>query len=486
MAGAMRMGLSVGETTDASSLSDQVKRYKPRVFDREPPKTAAEAAAAAAPANPLDPKSAMSKIARQSLSTQHNPAREKLSEKCIKVVVDNFARFPVHENVPAKDMREITARLPVELEPNVAATHVFDENYWKRCCVERFGWQNCQLAEHGLTWKQLFFEMYLQQRLEEYEPAHEDFAALLGTVKACQDYVFSLRLRQLLAHPDMEQVCTLLPNLTRLDVTYGVKKIGMKYERMLFGMKISDANCLAKCIVNAENLTTLVLSSNLIDDDLLRMLMTGLIKNAQVPARARALFSFALSLVLSLGRGGPSQQPAVVAVIDRLRVASLRRSEWASTRGAPHRRRVRVAVVCGRLGGRRRETPKTERVAVTANTNRRHHDRLGSPPPTIRYERITAATTPSPSSHTRAALGSPPPTRSPRRCSLSHRRHCDPRPPRAPFSAVLFSSPLPSFIPLPSPPIGHCVRSRTSTSRTTRSRTTACGCSPSCSARSRC
>ena len=289
MAGAMRMGLSVGETTDASSLSDQVKRYKPRVFDREPPKTAAEAAAAAAPANPLDPKSAMSKIARQSLSTQHNPAREKLSEKCIKVVVDNFARFPVHENVPAKDMREITARLPVELEPNVAATHVFDENYWKRCCVERFGWQNCQLAEHGLTWKQLFFEMYLQQRLEEYEPAHEDFAALLGTVKACQDYVFSLRLRQLLAHPDMEQVCTLLPNLTRLDVTYGVKKIGMKYERMLFGMKISDANCLAKCIVNAENLTTLVLSSNLIDDDLLRMLMTGLIKNAQVPASARAL-----------------------------------------------------------------------------------------------------------------------------------------------------------------------------------------------------
>ena len=25
-----------GETTDASSLSDQVKRYKPRVFEREP------------------------------------------------------------------------------------------------------------------------------------------------------------------------------------------------------------------------------------------------------------------------------------------------------------------------------------------------------------------------------------------------------------------------------------------------------------------
>ena len=46
-----------GETTDASSLSDQVKRYKPRVFEREPPKADAPAAG---PADPDAPKSAMS------------------------------------------------------------------------------------------------------------------------------------------------------------------------------------------------------------------------------------------------------------------------------------------------------------------------------------------------------------------------------------------------------------------------------------------
>mmetsp|Transcript_28656 Transcript_28656/g.92677 ORF Transcript_28656/g.92677 Transcript_28656/m.92677 type:complete len:259 (+) Transcript_28656:645-1421(+) len=80
----------------------------------------------------------------------------------------------------------------------------------------------------------------------------------------------------------MEQICSALPNLTKLDITYGVKKIGMKYDRMLFGMKISDANCLAKSVLDSENMTTLVLQSNLIDDDLLRMLMTGLIKNTQI------------------------------------------------------------------------------------------------------------------------------------------------------------------------------------------------------------
>jgi hypothetical protein len=90
--------------------------------------------------------------------------------------------------------------------------------------------------------------------------------------------VFSLRISQLLSHIDIEQVTKMLPNLTKLDLTYGVKQIGMKYERMLFGMKISDATSIAKAIKDSETLITLVLSNNLLDDDLLRMLMTGLIK----------------------------------------------------------------------------------------------------------------------------------------------------------------------------------------------------------------
>mmetsp|Transcript_32378 Transcript_32378/g.74889 ORF Transcript_32378/g.74889 Transcript_32378/m.74889 type:complete len:439 (-) Transcript_32378:158-1474(-) len=261
---AMRMGMSVGSTTDASSLSDQVKRYKLREFKetdagdyQQPPKGGPE--------------------------RPPNPAHEALTDKCIKVVVDNFAERPVHEAVPAKHMREITARLPVDMDPTVTAVYVFDENYWKRCCIERFGWQNCQIVEHGLTWKQLFFETYLQERLEGHEAeAGDDLTDLLECVTACQDYIFTLTIRELRSHLDIEQVCQLLPNLTKLDMTYGIKKCGMEYVRMMFGMKISDSNCLARCFTSAPNLTTVVLSSNLIDDDLLRMLMTGLIKNDSI------------------------------------------------------------------------------------------------------------------------------------------------------------------------------------------------------------
>ncbi len=31
--------------------------------------------------------------------------------------------------------------------------------------MEKLGWQNCQIAEHGLTWKQLFFEVSVAVRL---------------------------------------------------------------------------------------------------------------------------------------------------------------------------------------------------------------------------------------------------------------------------------------------------------------------------------
>mmetsp|Transcript_14052 Transcript_14052/g.43667 ORF Transcript_14052/g.43667 Transcript_14052/m.43667 type:complete len:96 (-) Transcript_14052:650-937(-) len=51
---------------------------------------------------------------------------------------------------------------------------------------------------------------------------------------------------------------------------------------MIFSSQVSDAYCLAKSISQSESLTTLILQSNLIDDDLLRMLMTGLIKSSQI------------------------------------------------------------------------------------------------------------------------------------------------------------------------------------------------------------
>lgn len=253
---------SVGATTSSASLADQVKKYTVRTFRQNE---------------------------NQDKSKEDN--FESLTSRCIRVITDNFAERPNLEGIPSKFLPQVTARLPLDLDITVTAPHIHDENYWKRACLMREGWVNCQIAEHGLTWKQLYFEQNLQEELENfgwdpekkrYDPSVEELDSLLQKIKASQDNVFCLTINQLLSHIDMEQVCSLLPNLTKLTLTYGVKQIGMKYERMLFGMKISDATSLAKMIKNSYSLTTLILPRNLLDDDLLRMLMTGLMKNTSI------------------------------------------------------------------------------------------------------------------------------------------------------------------------------------------------------------
>jgi Ran GTPase-activating protein (RanGAP) involved in mRNA processing and transport len=134
-----------------------------------------------------------------------------------------------------------------------------------------------QLAEYQATglWPDTHRPCLLCQRFEELE-------RLTQHIKVSDDYVFSLKLSQVLSHLDMELIFKQLPNLSNLELSYGVKKIGMKFDKSLFGMKISDAMSLAKCIKMTDTLTTLVLPSNLMDDDLLRMLMTGLIHNQTI------------------------------------------------------------------------------------------------------------------------------------------------------------------------------------------------------------
>lgn len=248
---AIRCGYTVGRTTGEASLADQLKRFKPRRLDDN----------------------------KDAVNTFVNPAKESLVTKCIKVVVENFGVRPVTEIIPPPQMAEITRQLSVNLSPLVGARHVYNENYWKRCCVEKFGWHNCNLAEHGFLWKQLYFEKLLQEKLEQFDPQAENIEDLYELVDACMDYIFCIKYRQLPSHLDISELCSLTPNLTRLDVTYGVIKIGMNYERMLFGMKISDATSLAKAFDRTDTLTSVIMSGNMIDDDLLRMLMTGLIKN---------------------------------------------------------------------------------------------------------------------------------------------------------------------------------------------------------------
>jgi len=99
--------------------------------------------------------------------------RDCLSDRCVAVVVSNFERYPVHENIPAGCMREITSRLVGDLDLKIASEFIFDESYWKQRCYQLLP-KNYQINEHGLTWKQLFFETHLQQ-VRQFLTRHHNY-----------------------------------------------------------------------------------------------------------------------------------------------------------------------------------------------------------------------------------------------------------------------------------------------------------------------
>lgn len=73
-----------------------------------------------------------------------------------------------------------------------------------------------------------------------------------------------------------------LPNLAYLTITYGAKHVGMEYERPLFGMKMSDAKIFSECIRSTTSLIYLSMPGNLIDDDLISILIKGLMLNKTI------------------------------------------------------------------------------------------------------------------------------------------------------------------------------------------------------------
>jgi len=157
-----------------------------------------------------------------------------------------------------------------------AAKLISDENYWKRRTQAQH--RNAQVEKHGLSWKQAFLELELQDALErvtiDYGTAELD--ALKQQVVASRLHIFQLAIGQFPSHIDLSFLFDTLPALCSFSITYGNRRLGMDYERSMFGMKISDSQYLARNIRVSQTLVSLSLPCNMIDDELVKVLMGGL------------------------------------------------------------------------------------------------------------------------------------------------------------------------------------------------------------------
>ena len=229
-----------------------------------------------------------------------------LKEQCMEIVVNNFSKIAIQKEIPKSFLPEIIKRLKFDLPPLVGLQYIADDDnevygtnkYWQNCCYNKYPKYDCNVEEHGGSWKRLYFEKLITERLEMFEADVNEFGnslesqhnadssnnlmELLLLIQSTSDVTKTLHYKQLPSHLDIAEVISKLPNLEEINVKYGYKNIGMDYDRLIFGMKVSDATYLAQALPICQNLLRLKLSENLIDDDILRIVMTGVINNTSI------------------------------------------------------------------------------------------------------------------------------------------------------------------------------------------------------------
>lgn len=200
-----------------------------------------------------------------------------LVQLCLRRVAQNFLTYQsLTQKLGKKQLEDVYAMLDLNMPLPEAATRISDENYWKRRTQAQH--RNAQVEKHGMSWKQAFLELELQDALErvtiDYGTA--ELEALKQQVIASRLHVFQLAIGQFPSHIDLSFLFDTLPALCSFSITYGNRRLGMDYERAMFGMKISDAQYLARNIRVSQTLVSLSLPCNMIDDELVKVLMGGL------------------------------------------------------------------------------------------------------------------------------------------------------------------------------------------------------------------
>lgn len=213
-----------------------------------------------------------------------------LVEICAKAVADDFVKQPSIDHLSPELQHGILSRLSPSLPIAVTVPRVQAEDYWKCCCEAR--WSSGQLvqAQEALkgdpSWKRLFLERHLEDYLafltDEFPTTPASTVELTRLLRLAAHWVKKLHIPRLKCHLDVEGLIAALPGLHSLQVTYGVLNSGMQFDSKMYGIRPADCLQFASVLRNTKNLTSLSLPENQIDNDKLKALITGLVRNFSV------------------------------------------------------------------------------------------------------------------------------------------------------------------------------------------------------------
>ncbi|XP_054136207.1 dynein regulatory complex subunit 5 [Melozone crissalis] len=225
-----------------------------------------------------------------------------LTELCLQHIAHNFENNPILNDLLPEHQKKVVERLSTSLPLSVTANRVSHEEYWKRCCMER--WQVCDVSNYGDSWKRMFFERHLENILKFFIPNHTDPDQVLDLIPLCQDYVRKLEINQFLPpllvdpkeeghdlsdaedeaemgevykhHYNLKELLTSLPHLEELHLIYDVKSCGMNFEWNLFNFTDLDCSNLASAVRMCRNLKVFKLTRSKVDDEKIKLLARSL------------------------------------------------------------------------------------------------------------------------------------------------------------------------------------------------------------------
>ncbi|CAF1144071.1 unnamed protein product [Adineta steineri] len=232
-----------------------------------------------------------------------------LTDLALNSLVKSFDTEPKYNELLDKHRDQLLKSLSTNVPLKVTAPIVHDENYWEKCCKEK--WPICDIKEYDNSWKRFYFEKNIQEIIENFIPAKTDMKQLFEYVDLGAQYVKRLDIKQLLPpveiqdrilqndeeyfdddednesptdpdaelkkplsdHFDFTQLIKRLPNLEELHVVYGVKSCGMNFEWSMFEFTKKDCQILAKSVQQCKSLRVLHLHRSKVDDLKIRMLV---------------------------------------------------------------------------------------------------------------------------------------------------------------------------------------------------------------------
>ncbi|KAK9841164.1 hypothetical protein WJX74_001292 [Apatococcus lobatus] len=202
-----------------------------------------------------------------------------LQEICVGAFATRFQQQPSLAEVPTLHLSDLVVeQLSTDLPLELAGSVLSHEGYWKRRSHAR--WPHLQATNICSSWKQLYFEQNLQEALERFDPELDDQESLRRLLAFSRRFVHRLELLQLPSHLDPQLILeSLYSGLTLLRLTYGMRSVGMNYDKSLFGIRLSDCRALAHSLQQVDLLAHLDLTGNLIDDNRARLLSSGLANN---------------------------------------------------------------------------------------------------------------------------------------------------------------------------------------------------------------